>query len=72
MVEARKRAVKPGFLPPSPGVQRDRMSTLRTAVSTSTWGGDVRNRAEAGEEGRLLAALAAGDRQAAERLVERT
>jgi RNA polymerase sigma-70 factor, ECF subfamily len=48
------------------------MSALRTAVSTSTWGGELRNRAEAGEEGRLLAALAAGDRQAAERLVERT
>jgi len=32
----------------------------------------LRNRAEAGEEGRLLAALAAGDRSAAERLVERT
>jgi RNA polymerase sigma-70 factor, ECF subfamily len=32
----------------------------------------LRSRAEAGEEGRLLAALAAGDRQAAERLVERT
>ena len=32
----------------------------------------MRNGAEAGEEGRLLAALAAGDRQAAERLVERT
>jgi RNA polymerase sigma-70 factor (ECF subfamily) len=32
----------------------------------------LRNRVEAGEEGRLLAALAAGDRQAAERLVERT
>ncbi|PYQ56264.1 MAG: hypothetical protein DMF53_25930 [Acidobacteria bacterium] len=48
------------------------MSTLRTAVSTSTWGGGLRNGAEAGEEGRLLAALAAGDRQAAERLVERT
>ena len=32
----------------------------------------MRSRAEAGEEGRLLAALAAGDRQAAERLVERT
>ncbi|MFL6196972.1 MAG: RNA polymerase sigma factor [Thermoanaerobaculia bacterium] len=30
------------------------------------------NRPESGEEGRLLAALAAGDRQAAERLVERT
>ncbi|HEY3571267.1 MAG TPA: sigma-70 family RNA polymerase sigma factor [Thermoanaerobaculia bacterium] len=48
------------------------MSALRTVVSTSTWGGDLRSRAEAGEEGRLLAALAAGDRQAAERLVERT
>jgi len=48
------------------------MSPLATAVSTSTWGGGLRNRAEAGEEGRLLAALAAGDRQAAERLVERT
>ncbi len=32
----------------------------------------MRSQAEAGEEGRLLAALAAGDRQAAERLVERT
>jgi len=32
----------------------------------------LRSRAEAGEEGRLLAALAAGDRQAAARLVERT
>jgi RNA polymerase sigma-70 factor (ECF subfamily) len=32
----------------------------------------LRNRPEAGEEGRLLAALAAGDRGAAERLVERT
>lgn len=30
------------------------------------------DRPESGEEGRLLAALAAGDRQAAERLVERT
>src|SRR3954451_1609960 len=48
------------------------MSPLATAVSTSTWGGELRSRAEAGEEGRLLAALAAGDRQAAERLVERT
>jgi RNA polymerase sigma-70 factor (ECF subfamily) len=48
------------------------MSTLRTAVSTIPWGGEVRNRAEAGEEGRLLAALAGGDRSAAERLVELT
>lgn len=32
----------------------------------------MRSQAEAGEEGRLLAALARGDRQAAERLVERT
>lgn len=47
------------------------MST-RTAVSTSFLGGELSNRPESGEEGRLLAALAAGDRQAAERLVERT
>ena len=32
----------------------------------------MRNRPDPGEEGRLLAALAAGDREAAERLVERT
>jgi RNA polymerase sigma-70 factor (ECF subfamily) len=32
----------------------------------------LRNRPDPGEEGRLLAALAAGDREAAERLVERT
>ncbi len=48
------------------------MSPLATAVSTSTWGGDLRDRPEAGEEARLLAALIAGDREAAERLVERT
>lgn len=36
---------------------------------TNWWGGDVRSDAQ---EGRLLAALAAGDRSAAERLVERT
>jgi RNA polymerase sigma-70 factor (ECF subfamily) len=42
---------------------------LRTAVATGTWGGEL---SQAGEEGRLLAALAAGDRSAAERLVERT
>jgi RNA polymerase sigma-70 factor (ECF subfamily) len=47
------------------------MST-RTAVSTSFLGGELRNRPDGGEEGRLLAALAAGDRQAAEKLVERT
>jgi RNA polymerase sigma-70 factor (ECF subfamily) len=48
------------------------MSPLATAVSTSAWGGDLRDRPEAGEEARLLAALIAGDRGAAERLVERT
>lgn len=32
----------------------------------------MRERADGGEEGRLLAALASGDREAAERLVERT
>jgi RNA polymerase sigma-70 factor, ECF subfamily len=48
------------------------MSTLRTAVSTNWWGGELRDRPEREEEERLLAALAAGDREAAERLVERT
>ncbi|HYO15272.1 MAG TPA: RNA polymerase sigma factor [Thermoanaerobaculia bacterium] len=48
------------------------MSTLRTAVSTNWWGGQGRDPAGAGEEGQLLAALASGDRQAAERLAERT
>ena len=48
------------------------MSTPRTAVSTNWWGGELRDRPERGEEERLLAALAAGDREAAERLVERT
>jgi RNA polymerase sigma-70 factor (ECF subfamily) len=48
------------------------MSPLATAISTGTWGGDVRERPETGEEARLLAALASGDRSAAERLVERT
>ena len=38
---------------------------------THWWGGELRDRSE-GEEGRLLAALAGGDREAAERLVERT
>jgi RNA polymerase sigma-70 factor (ECF subfamily) len=36
------------------------------------WGGELRDRADGGQEGRLLAALAAGDRSAAEQLVERT
>jgi RNA polymerase sigma-70 factor, ECF subfamily len=48
------------------------MSTLRTAASTNWWGGQGRDPAGGGEEGQLLAALASGDRQAAERLVERT
>jgi RNA polymerase sigma-70 factor (ECF subfamily) len=48
------------------------MSTTRTAVSTNVWGGEVRDRADGGQEQRLLAALAAGDRSAAEQLVERT
>jgi RNA polymerase sigma-70 factor (ECF subfamily) len=48
------------------------MTLLATALSTSSWGGDVPDRPEAGEESRLLADLAAGDRSAAERLVERT
>lgn len=48
------------------------MSTQRTAVSTNWWGGELRDRPERVEEERLLAALAAGDREAAERLVERT
>ena len=38
---------------------------------TQWWGGELVDRSD-GEEGRLLAALAAGDREAAERLVERT
>jgi RNA polymerase sigma-70 factor (ECF subfamily) len=39
-----------------------------------TWGGEMRDLARAGEaqESELLAAMAAGDREAAERLVERT
>jgi RNA polymerase sigma-70 factor (ECF subfamily) len=47
------------------------MDTTRAATVTQWWGGDVRDRSD-GEEGRLLSALAAGDREAAERLVERT
>jgi RNA polymerase sigma-70 factor (ECF subfamily) len=42
------------------------------ATLTHGWGGPLRDRADTGEEGRLLAALASGDREAAERLVERT
>jgi len=38
---------------------------------TDWWGGELVERSD-GEEGQLLAALAAGDREAAERLVERT
>jgi RNA polymerase sigma-70 factor (ECF subfamily) len=47
------------------------MDTTRAATVTQWWGGELRDPSD-GEEGRLLAALAAGDRQAAERLVERT
>src|SRR6476661_9508344 len=47
------------------------MNTLQTAVPIRSTGGELRN-AEEGEEGRLLSALAAGDRSAAERLVEQT
>jgi RNA polymerase sigma-70 factor (ECF subfamily) len=47
------------------------MDTIRAATVTQGWGGNVRDRSD-GEEGRLLTALAAGDREAAERLVERT
>jgi len=48
------------------------MNTTRTAVSTSWWGGELRDGSDRAQEGRLLAAMAAGDREAAERLVERT
>lgn len=47
------------------------MDTTRAATVTSFWGSEPREPGDA-EEGRLLAALAAGDREAAERLVERT
>jgi RNA polymerase sigma-70 factor (ECF subfamily) len=47
------------------------MDTTRAATVTHWWGGELRDRSD-GEEGRLLSALAAGDREAAERLVERT
>lgn len=48
------------------------MSILTTAVSTGPWRGEVREPADGAREGRLLAALAAGDRKAAEALVEET
>ncbi len=48
------------------------MNTTRTAVSTSVWGGEVRDQPDGAQERRLLAAAAAGDRKAAEQLVERT
>src|SRR4028119_1080145 len=40
------------------------MDTTRAATVTQWWGGDVRDRSD-GEEGRLLSALAAGDRERA-------
>jgi len=46
------------------------MDTTRAATVTHWWGGEV-DRSDR-EEGRLLAALAGGDREAAERLVELT
>jgi RNA polymerase sigma-70 factor (ECF subfamily) len=39
---------------------------------TSWWGGEAGDRSDGAQESRLLAALAAGDREAAERLVEVT
>jgi RNA polymerase sigma-70 factor (ECF subfamily) len=48
------------------------MNTTRTAVSTSWWGGELRDGSDRAQEDRLLADLAAGDREAAERLVART
>lgn len=48
------------------------MTTERAATVSSGWGGERGERAEGAQEGRLLAALAAGDREAAERLVEST
>src|SRR5262245_9448640 len=47
------------------------MDTTRAATMTQWWGGEPVDRSD-GEEGRLLTALAAGDREAAERLVELT
>src|SRR5919106_1281706 len=48
------------------------MDTTRAAILTHGWGDALRDRTDGREEGRLLAALASGDREAAERLVERT
>jgi RNA polymerase sigma-70 factor (ECF subfamily) len=50
------------------------MGVLETAMETDSWVGEARALAGRREvqEGRLLAAMAAGDREAAERLVERT
>ena len=48
------------------------MNTTRAATVTSLWGSGMRDRSDGAQDGRLLAALAAGDREAAERLVERT
>lgn len=48
------------------------MNTTLAATLTHGWGDTLRDRSDGREEGRLLAALAGGDREAAERLVERT
>ena len=50
------------------------MAVLGTAMASKTWAGEMGAPARPDEvqESRLLAAMAAGDREAAERLVERT
>jgi RNA polymerase sigma-70 factor (ECF subfamily) len=50
------------------------MGVLGTAMESQSLGGELRDLAwsDEGQESRLLAAMAAGDREAAERLVERT
>src|SRR5260370_35415784 len=52
----------------------DRMGVLGAAMESQSWGGELRDLGWADEEqeSRLLAAMAAGNREAAERLVERT
>src|SRR5258708_716997 len=52
----------------------DRMGVLGAAMESHSWGGELRDLGWADEEqeSRLLAAMAAGNREAAERLVERT
>src|SRR5260370_10363467 len=52
----------------------DRMGVLGAAMESQSWGGELRDLGWADEEqeSRLLAAVAAGNREAAERLVERT